>query len=602
MLITCKKTYGPPTQGGSIGNGAVSYTGWAFDTMRLAMVSISGTESLNILSPTPTNYELANGDILTIRCAGTTATFYFYVRAGVTFRTTTEANSSSCGYQAPETRSCTLLVPSVTVNYDQATVNCTNFVGPLEYSLDGGITRQRSPLFTELSAGSYAVKVYDLGASLPGCNNTRAFTVSDTAPPGQVARVADLPAFCFAGNPVIVTATAAVPYHNVMVQVWVETSHRSGSYALAYEAQRRSDAQSIVRLDVHDVLSAQLRPELAMATTWSTLTQPVRNWFVRVADVLPQNGKPGTWATSTNSVVVAGGLAPEPLQAGADYWSTARDSRRYHTWQPSRKRVGPRHVELLQFLTHDDTDDAIRVQPYDAEGEPMPPATFAVPAAPATPANVANIVAPPPLLPAQRVRLVQLRLNLASYPDAHQLVLDMASAADLAANDDAGTTADYFAQNRVLDVATDAEPRQLIYQNSLGGHDTLALFGKMSAKLTLDATAVEAYQHLNGTPTAALSKSWPGPGTTPVYSLSTGWLSNDWLEYLQELVQPGRDVYEYYAGQLRRVLITLKELPTYQEANTLSAAVLEYRPALTNEFYTDYARNTNRNPAVGTGW
>jgi hypothetical protein len=195
--------------------------------------------------------------------------------------------------------------------------------------------------------------------------------------------------------------------------------------------------------------------------------------------------------------------------------------------------------------------------------------------------------------PAQLVQFVQLQLPVVTLASAalHQLeLIDTAT----------GAVQGY---PRTLEVATDREPRQLIFENSLGGHDTLALFGKMTGKLTLDGQLVDAY--LENSTTQALdrlSKSWPGTATGRSYALSTGWLSADWLEYLHELVQPGRQVYEYVNGQLRPVVITNKELATYQETEGLNQAIIEYKAALSNEYFTDYARNTNRSSFVGAGW
>lgn len=527
------------------------------------------------------------------------ATIYYYKRDGDSFFTQREDNVVYCGYNPPDTKTCKIIVDSVSVNYDEATVQCSGYVGPLQYSLDGGVNRQTENVFKELSEGEFTASVYDLGATLQKCFNTKKFTVSGVPPTGAVATVASLPLFCFAGNPVVLDVHAAVPYHQVITQVWVEKSHRSGAYYLAYESQRRSDSAGQVQLDVSDILRAQVQNRLDLSSTWRQLDKAALNWFVRVADVLPQNGKPGTWATSNNSVVMFGGLAPEPLLAKADYWNSARVGRLFHTWQPVTKRIGPQHVEVLQYLQPDALNYTVRVKWFDGDGQALPTRGLAAPAPPSS-APAVNAVVPPPLDPAQRVRFYQVAVDAKEFYGASQLVVDVVETPASPAGLD---TAPGLCYARVYNVAMNTQPRQLIYQNSVGGHDTLALFGKMSGKLSLDPSPVDSYlANTSDQATTRLLKSWPGTPSTPGYSLATGWLSADWLEYMQEVVQPGRDVYEYVARQLRPVVLTTKELVTYQEIDGLTGATLEYKPALVNEYFSDYARNTNQAPTIGIGW
>lgn len=601
MQVFVHVTYTQLPSNGSLSPRA-SYTGWAFDTVTLQMVQVSGTWTGALLDPIPPSVYLADGDIIHVTCVGTTATTYRFKRAGDTFTVAVEPNSPYCGWTPPSLLTCTILIDTIAVNYDEATVVCKNFIGPLEYSLDGGNTRQRSSLFTGLAAGNYDATVFDLGATQPGCKSTRPFVVASTAPAGAVASVDPLPVFCFAGNPIVVNVQAAVAYHQVLVQVWIETAHRSGEFTQAYESKRRSRGDKTLSLDVHDILTAHLSTDLELTNTnwWEILTTPLRNWFVRVADVLPQTGKAGNWATSTNSLVMLGGLAPEPLLAGADYWSTARVARQFHTWQPVTKAIGRTHREIFQLLVPDSADWSIRILPYDDAGNQVPLIWWNVYVFIPPPATTHNAVVPPPLLPQQEVRFLRWQLDFTMLSNAQQIVVELI---DTPATPADATTNPALAWPRIYEIDKTATPRQLLFENSLGGHDTLALFGKMSSKLTLDQQLVDAYQvNATGQPTDRLTKNWPGLATVPSYSLSTGWLSTDWLEYLRELVQPGRQVYELVAGQLRPVVLTTKELPTYQESEALVSAVIDYRPALINEYFSDYARNTNRSASAGAGW
>lgn len=597
MILTLKIVYGPSVGDGNF-NPSATYSGWGYDTDTYAVVPIAGTWRGTILDRVPPNFEYAEGRQFWFECNGLDETRFFYHRAtgggAPTVTTDVLPNSGSCGYTPPDLRTCLLTVPTVTVNDDTATVATANVVGPLEYSLDGGITRQTSNKFEGLSVGSYTAAVFDLGATMPDCNNTCDFQVLDVDPTAPGPAITPLPPFCFSGNPVVVEVQGNRAKGEMYVQVWVETAHHSGAYQLAFQAKKRSDADRMVRLEISDVLSSKLEPELDLSSGGHVLTQPIRNWFVRAANVSNTSGVAARYSTSNNSVVLLGGLPPEPIADNVDYFTTALSSRLWMHWQPRSKRVGFGHVEVLQLLQPASNPYEVQLEMYTPTGAHYDSATitFAAPAGPATPP--VNAVAPPQVTAAQQVHLQQLVFNIEDFPEAGLIELQPRN------NLKAGHT---LRLTVVRDDEAVAQPRQLVFQNSLAGFDTIALFGRLTAKLQTERTQLQLFRPMTaGEPAMQREADWPTGVTTTNYSLNTGNTLSDWLEYLQELVTPGRAVYEVYQGHARAVVLTTKEVQTYQDAQGYTSAVIDYRAATRNNHYANYARNTNRSQNTGSTW
>jgi hypothetical protein len=415
--------------------------------------------------------------------------------------------------------------------------------------------------------------------------------VPDFAATTPAPRLAQLATFQFSGNPAIVEVISTRRQRDVLVEVYVETAHHSGTFTRAYVSRRRTDSEGRARLDVSDVLAGQLQPELHTTPGWHRLTSPIRNWFVRTADVSATTGRPGTWRTSNNSVVLLGGLPPEPLQAGLDYFTTAMRKQPFMSWQPNVKQVGSQHLEVLQLLINELVPLSVVMQPYSQRGQALDQEVASFPI-PALPAAAPNSVPPPPVTADQTVHLAQLVIDIYNYGDAGSILF---------------TTDDtYQVAGRLrleIDRSNSEEPRQLIYQNSLGGFDTVAMFGKMITKLPAERSTVEVYQPLSATATAtSQERSYNSTGLATVHQLSTGLTSNRWLEYLQELVTPGRQVFDLVAGRPRPIIITTKELSPYEDDQGHVAAVIEYKSATKTNYFADYERNTNRSRAIGAAW
>jgi hypothetical protein len=595
MQITLKIIYGPQVGNGNFSPMA-SFSGYAFNTDTLQVEEIGGTWHGAMLDTKPGDIWLADNEPVWWTCDLTggkhTASMYRYNRGTNECPLTVEEDSIYCGFVPAETRTCRITITGVTVVDDTATVQTADVVGPLQYSLDGGATRQDSPLFEHLEGGSsYTATVFDLGAELPGCKSSLPFYVEEPDLTALPATVEDLPEFCFAGNPVLVQATATRPYRDVVIQVWVEDAHRSGQFSMIYAARKRSDGNARALLDVSDILAGQLEPELNDSPGWHVLTKPIRNWFVRAGDVVPALGLVRKFGTSNNSVVLLGGLPPEVVAAGLDYWSTALEARGFLTWQPRQKKVGPNHREVLQLLQRTETPWSMELRPRNATGAELDTAIYTWPEP--EPADlVANLVAVPEPTEAQLVHLAQLVLVLDDFNDAHSLELvpikegSAARGLRLSIDRDGG-----------------AVPRQLTFQNSLAGFDTIPLFGRLASKLAADRNLVEVQLPMGpGQPAASAEMSWPPTAPSTTYSASTGWTTNDWTQYLQELLASGRKCYEVIGLSLRPVVILTKEIQPYQDGEGYAAAIIEYRASIRNNYYADYVNNTDRRPGAGFGW
>ncbi|MBC6698093.1 hypothetical protein [Hymenobacter sp. BT190] len=528
--------------------------------------------------------------------ARTTKTTWLYVAnpRGTTTITVTP-NSTDCGFVAPSVLLCRILIPRVTVAGTTATVTTAEAAGQVEYQLlnQGGQIvrpRQTSNVFAGLAPAIYTVEAFDTGSQVPGCKATSQFTVSVQS--SGVATLSPLPELSFAGNPIIVRATASLAGRPLLLRVYLETSHGSNNFKMVYEAVRPTNEAAVATLDVRDMLRSDLQPELKTAPGWHQLTRPIRRWYVSVCEV--QNGALGLLNTSPFVTVLLGGLPQEMLAEGVQFFLDAplqgsvRRELGFFSWQPTDKQVGAGHLEVLQVLHRTGDEPELQVAHNPIGADPALIQLFPHPALEDMGIGVGDGSGSPIQdeadrpdwqlsqfiysVPLQAPLSTRLQLQL-RYPNSDYLVF----------------------RRKSIDIERDPliEPRQFVYENSLGGFDTMAAFGQLRASLSTEQQLVSRYEPVVGVETAR-EMSWPANGNRLTMALGTGWLTAHWLEYLQELFKPGREVYEVVNGQLRPVVLTTKELATYRDNNNDIFAVLEYRSAYSSNYYADYARNTNR--------
>ena len=350
-LLTVKITYGNTVADGA-GNPSAPYSGFAFDTDTHTIVSISGSWRGAALETKPANYWMSDGGLIHFECAGFTATFWHYNRAG---NTATETgpfdNHGYCGYVAPEPCNLTLTL-TTTGNQVTAVPGAGSFIGPLRYSKDGGTLWQSATRFFDLPDGSVTIHAQDLGVTQPACVQSASIVVNNATAGGGGTGGGTPPVVPVYGPPATAAPVALhyalsaswltfgnfAPGALVQLQLLMETgAHRSGEFELLFEGVKLCDAAGEISFRVDAQLRSRLRLDCPRDNGQQPYfdTQAVRNFYAITRLVNPTTGQPGPGVSRELRTAL---LAQLPSEDG------------FLTRQPASKKMAPGEPEFLYYL------------------------------------------------------------------------------------------------------------------------------------------------------------------------------------------------------------------------------------------------------------
>jgi hypothetical protein len=544
--------------------GKATGTGICFNTDTKLVENFYGSVTLALLDPVPRDEHLPAGAFVWFECNNFTETQWFFDGVDNTY-TKVVYDSPACGWTPPPPPPLTCdLVLSVVVNGDTATATTSGAHGNVTYSIDGGVSVQASPIFAGLAAHKFTLTAYDDGPA--NCYRTQDFVIGASVPNTSPVPGA-LPDVGFSRNPLALRVRASAPSRSLLLELWAETAHGSGTYTRLVQRVRPGDAQGEAVFQMQDQLHAALlpeRPDLTRAPGLLLLTSSIRRYYPVVAEIQPATGKPGPLVPATPRTVLRGGL-PWALARANTYFNPTPGG--LLTWRPAGEvqEVGAGHVALLARLLPA-TVQAVQVQVHCyLRGQTLPFATV--------PYDLA--------LTGPTLRLVRVQLPVEALPaDTHRLEVQwLADTVPLPGR----------ARYRLVP----GRRRDFVFLNSLGQWDTLSCPGlsTLSSKTSAERTVATRllppdYDPQDGPESVAAVQ------VDTRMTISTGPLSPTELAYLRELFT-STDVYEvHHSRQLRKIRLTTKDFIDYQDNAGADGFAFEYAYAFDTSLY-DYDRITN---------
>ena len=529
-------------------------TYWNFDTDALAVTtSAAGTyDNFQDASyPEAFNYD---GEFYHY-CAGTTRRGYVPDNIGG-FQLFEEENSLSCGYTPPAPLTCDLGAASVSqvATANGATLTAAYagaFHGRVLYRLDNR-PEQLSPVFYSVLPGQHTVTLRDDGLS--GCQ--RVVTVTVAAPAAPAAPTGPSTGLDLVGQPVWYVPAPVPPGAQVQLELWVESAHGAGDYALVMRLRKSPNAQGQLRFRLDTLLWPLLRAFVPVPAVKSSLcTGQLRNYFVRTTTLRP--GQPPVYATSAVRTALRGALPAEWTGGTYAEWQ-AYEFRQlpFLSWQPlgagtyanaQPKPVTAQQPEWLFFLC-----------PADLADESLQVRRSAGPALDTLPTESVELLKVPAGGWAYRLLAIPLRLLGGTYQRVQ-------------VETRAGTVLSQPAWYQL--VAATERSRYLVFTNSLGGLDTLRCEGRLEQSLEASTESTEQLPQL-GPRAPAAERRVSDVLASRKLRLQTGWLSNEELDWLQELVL-AREVWQQLGSQLRSLDWPKRSLATYSDEPGLRGLLLE---------------------------
>ncbi len=548
-----------------VGNGGGGKTatgsGTAFNTDTKQIEQWSTTRNLALGDPAPPDVHLAVGELLLVECdTNYTATKYIY-DGGTAVRIETEANSAYCNYAPPLT--CNLGTATVQQQATSAGATLTvqvsgTFNKDGAYSLDGG-AEQRSPIFTQVSAGAHALLVRDTG--LAGCERTVNITVVlpppvPSGPPPLVVPPGPAQGVDFVQQPLWFTVASALAGGRVELELWAESSHGAEDFALVHTLRKVASATGDVAFRLDSLLLPLLRAfEPVPASAASRCTTSLVNYLVRTASY--DAAGVATYRVSPLRTALRGGLPAE--WQDRDYFQLRHSLALAPalSWQPAgpgfyatgqAKAVTYQQPEWLCWLCPVDVPDLRVARSYD-----QGPGTVAI-----------VDYEPLPAAPGRGWLFQLLAIPLApARPGFTRLLVQVETAAGVPLSQPAWYTF----------VEESPRTRYLLFTNSVAGLDTLRCEGRLEA--TLEATTEKVDRPaVVGASTPAADRQVTDLSANRKLKLTTGWLTAAELAWVQELVL-SRELWLLVEGHLRPLDWSKRSLAAFSDEPGLRKLILE---------------------------
>jgi hypothetical protein len=397
---------------------------------------------------------------------------------------------------------------------------------PYSYSKDGGLTFQASNIFTDLAPGTYPITVRDSGA---GPDVTKNVTIA--------AGTVQFSDFYFSGNPIVfpVAASANRFEANYRRYLEVQVQQPDGSYQkeVAFEIapDENQESRFIVNRSFDGILTTQ--PPVAGSTQVKTVSDRVKTFKVRYGDLFDQLTLPTAFTESNPYQVIRGGISKEQfptLQYLSDYLPT---NKKFLTWKPDQETVARNQEEFLFFLVYATTVSALRVRyrlHYTDETTADHYKTTDAGSQAAQPATYGEIYEIPAGVENAGLDLVTPAKTLYKY---EVTVLNQSGAE--------------ISESRTFFIQTinAKNTRFLMFENSLGGYDTIRLEGRRSKAAEISSEQIR--KNLTDTYDAEdFELESSDLQLRQRYQYSTGFLKKNGearVEWLQDLLRSTR-IYE----------------------------------------------------------
>ncbi|UHG93386.1 DUF5977 domain-containing protein [Spirosoma oryzicola] len=288
-----------------------------------------------------------------------------------------------------------------------------------------------------------------------------------------------------------------------------------------------------------------------------------------------------TERTRPKEWVFKGGLTGEDFAGWSDHFfdSYLRDTRQFLTWQPDEKIVSLHQPEFLYFLLNCSPVPAtinLRIQVNYPNGNSDVRTLSTL-----SGASINQVVCVP----------------VGMYPNG--LGYDVASY-DVWLSDGANNRISQV-RTFVIDSTEQAQERFILFENSLGGFDTLRILGQGSLATTVQRITVETDPQSTAIDAAQLRVIQIESDQS--LTVSTGYFSSQagaWARYLNELLL-SKSIYLVTAKGHVPLLLTTTELVTHEDDADLIARTLSFRKAKIEQNYSQLPA-TSSGPARPTAW
>ena len=424
-------------------------------------------------------------------------------------------------------------------------LNVTQGLAPYSYRWNDGTTSQNRE---NVAPGLYAVTVTDaLGYTAQGS-----------------VQLGDL--HYFSHNPV--TLDVNVPDHaskdflRAVCEVWIERDYGSDSYEKIFEAEQPLDSQGNTLFNFREVLDSFLQPQLPGLTIQRQDHQFTR-FYLRFFE---RYGDPETTGGVTQvqeNMLLMGGIS-ELEYARGNFFGLHFAQKPFYSWQPLQKYVAPDQPEYLLFIVNsfDYSQFDVVVKLYYIQPDGSETSSEHVIYSRSSVSKYEPFLFP--------VGYEQLHLAGYGCSELDRYEVYVKNGPQIVSE----------IRTYILDYSIHRYRRYFLYQNSLGGWDTLVTTGKAEQSLRIDSETQERYLPPDHgpleRPTEVVSRT-----ASPEVDVSVGYKGKDMMQALQDFMV-AREVYTIEKKndrlELTPVEVDLRSATIHDETETLQTFDFSYRP------------------------
>ncbi|QCR23069.1 SprB repeat-containing protein [Pontibacter sp. SGAir0037] len=413
----------------------------------------------------------------------------FNLPAGIYRVTAVDSQGTTAEATAEITQNPVIAVTG-SVGNNQITLEVSGGVAPYTFLWNDGATVQNR---TGVDGGIYTVVVTD---SI-GCSRSFTFTQEEER-------------FCFSQNPVYLELQAdnlqSKPNLSFLCEVWVEPVYLSGIFKQVAVLEHPADSEGKTTFDVKEFLQPFLQHHLPEPGQMGpTMAEGAfKRFYLKHTEKYGLVPVPGEVTVKENRYVVQGGLSFEEFASDTFFTTYLLQRKPFFSWQPALKKVRENQPEYLYFMPNyfDITSFSLRVRYYYADG------TYAT-ATSYTQAGVRRFE-----LYCLPVGFLQLQLQGEKQVLKYEVWVEDQNSRIL-------TETRTYELTRAFDQVC----RYFIYNNSLGGVDTLAATALADEELEISSESIDRVL-LSGYKAADGDRSVIRKAARPSLKLSSGYLSS----------------------------------------------------------------------------
>lgn len=441
-----------------------------------------------------------------------------------------------------------LMQLELTTSGNSIYLNVTRGVAPYSYLWNDGATSQNRE---NIAPGLYSVTVTDaLG-----------YTAQASVQLGDL--------HYFSENPVVLKVN--VPDHatkdflRVVCEVWVEQDYLSDAYEKIFEAEQPVDAQGNTLFDMREVLDSYLDPQLP-GLTLQRQDQQFCRFYLRYFERFGDPVQSGSFTQVQENILLMGGMS-ELEYARGNFFGLHFAQKPFYTWQPLEKYVATDQPEYLLFVVNsfDYTSFEVVARLVYIQDDGSETSSEHVIY---SRSGVSKYE--PYLFPVGVSQLHLLGYSCAAQAPLDRYEIFVRSGAQIVSE----------IRTYILDYSIHRYRRYFLYQNSLGGWDTLVTTGKAEQELRIETEALERFLPPDhgplDRPTQVVSRT-----ARPEVKISAGYQTKAMMQSLQDFLL-ARQIYTIEEKnkrlELTPVEVDLRSATVHDETETLQTFDFSYRP------------------------